>query len=222
MIREYALLALVTACVAAIMTGATMPHDDTVSFWLITLGGYLILSALAGFVLWREQRLLELCKLRGGDLTLGIVSGLVLTGAGLFVLRYLAPLSEPEGAWLLTLYAQVGNVQAHVWYQVAFLGVVVGEELVWRGLVLTRALQWWTPKVAIPVSAGLYALAHLPTLFTLAVPGVGYNPLLVLGALVMGVVWGVMVWLTRRLAPAVACHLVFSFFLTSPIPDWLF
>lgn len=220
--REYALLALVTLCVASVMTGATLSYDDNVPFWGITIVGYVLLSTLAGVVLFRQQRLSALLTLRGGDLTLGIVSGLVLTGAALYALRYLAPLTSPRGSWLLTLYAQVGETQAHIQYTIALLLVVAGEELVWRGLLQTQALKLWGPKVALPVSALLYALAHLPTAFTLAVPGVGYNPLLVLGALSMGLVWGVMVWLTGRLAPAIVCHLVFSYFVAGPTPDWLF
>lgn len=220
--REYALLALVTVCVAAIMTAATLPHENGQMFWVITVAGYLALSGLSVMVLLRQGRLRGLLGLRGGDLTLGIVSGLVLTGAALYLLRYLAPLSTPRGAWLLTLYAQVGDIQAESIYTLGLLIIVVGEELVWRGLVLTQALKVWGPKVAVPVAALLYALAHVPTAVTLAVPGVGYNPLLVLGAVGMGLVWGVMVLLTQRLAPAIVCHLVFSYFVTGPTPDWLF
>jgi membrane protease YdiL (CAAX protease family) len=220
--REFALFALITTCVGAVMTAATLPYDDNVMFWAILLGGYFVLSAISVFVLLRQKNLFDLFKLRGGDLSLGIVSGFVLTGAALFALRYLAPLTEPRGAWLLTLYAQVGDIQASLFCTVGLIGVVLGEELVWRGLVLTRALKLWGPKVAIPASALLYSVAHAPTLMTLAVPGLGYNPLLVAGALVMGLVWGVMVWLNQRLVPAIVCHLVFSYFVAGPTPDWLF
>lgn len=219
--REYALLALVTLCAASIMTGATLPGDESL-FWPFTITGYGVLSALSVVVLYREQRLRELLRLRGGDLTLGIVTGLVLAGTALFALRYLAPLSSPRGAWLLTVYAQVGDLQTKLWPTLGLFAIVAAEELTWRGLVLTHASKVWSPKVAIPVSALLYALAHAPTAVTLAVPGVGYNPLLVLGALVMGLAWGAMVWFNQRLAPALVCHLVWSYFVASPSPEWLF
>jgi uncharacterized protein len=220
--REYALLALVTVGVAIVMTAATLPNEDGVMFWVITVAGYVALSVLSTTVLYKQERLSSLLTLRGGDLTLGIVSGLVLTGSALYALRYIAPLSAPRGAWLLTLYAQVGDLQADAKLTVGLLLIVMAEELVWRGLVLTHALELWGPRVAIVASSLLYALAHVPTAVTLAVPGLGYNPLLVLGAFAKGLAWGVMVWLTRRLAPAIVCHLVFSYFVAGPTPDWLF
>jgi uncharacterized protein len=222
MYRNHALFALVTVCVTAIMTGATLPQDSSSGFWFVTFAGYLGLSALSVFVLARQQKLSSLLTLRGGDLTLGIVSGLVFTGAALYALRYIAPLSDPRGAWLLTIYAQTGEIQGDLFRTVGLVGVVAGEELVWRGLVLTQALERWGPKRGVPLCAVLYAVAHLPTIATLAVPGVGYNPLLVLAALVMGLVWGTMSWLTTRLLPAFFCHLVFSYFMVGPRPDWLF
>lgn len=220
--REYALLALVTLCAAAIMTGATLPRDGGSLFWTFTLSGYCILSALSLVVLYREKRLRDLFRLRGGDLTLGIVTGLVLAGAALFALRYLSPLSGPRGAWLLAVYAQVGDLQTHLGATLGLVGIVIAEELTWRGLVLSQTSKLWSPKKAIPASALLYALAHAPTAATLAVPGLGYNPILVLGALVMGLVWGVMVWFNQRLTPALVCHLVWSYFVASPSPEWLF
>ncbi len=53
------------------------------------------------------------------------------------------------------------------------------EEIVWRGLVL-RALEGPLDKVAAwLLSSALFAAAHAPTLFLLADPVAGPNPLLV-------------------------------------------
>ena len=58
----------------------------------------------------------------------------------------------------------------------------------------------------------LYALAHVPTLFTLADPSAGKNPLLVLAALGGGLCWSFLVERTGRLLPSLLAHAVFSYF----------
>lgn len=44
------------------------------------------------------------------------------------------------------------------------LGAGVGEELLFRGYVLTRLAERWRPWIAVCVSAGLFALAHFDPL----------------------------------------------------------
>ena len=75
------------------------------------------------------------------------------------------------------------------------------EEIVWRGLV-TRLIaervgsRWAWAWAAIP-----YALAHVPTAWSLRDPEAGLNPLLILGALGLGLVWGGLARSQRRIAP---------------------
>ena len=69
-------------------------------------------------------------------------------------------------------------------------------------------------------AAGLYALVHLPTLWALSdttlevgtKPGAsGLNPIVVIGALGAGLVWGAMVRIFGgRLWPSIVCHALFD------------
>lgn len=222
MITYYRHITTCLAAVAALIAVATLPNlAGSPTPWYVLLGGYGLLAAWSVVVLQREGLLGSLTKPKSGDVTLGIVSGLVLTGAAFFVLRALAPTTSVRSAWLFSLYAQFGDVQGEGVRTAALLFVVVLEELVWRGLVQTQCVQAWGPRKGTPLAALLYALAHLPALFTMQVPGVGLNPLLALGALGCGLVWGVLVLLTGRLAPAIVCHAVVSYFLAAPAPTWL-
>ena len=82
----------------------------------------------------------------------------------------------------------------------ALVPVVVGEELVWRGVVYAALRRRVGPVAAVIAGAILYACAHAP---------VG-SALLVLTALACGLVWG---WLRARtggLAASLACHVVWD------------
>ena len=78
--------------------------------------------------------------------------------------------------------------------------VIVGEELVWRGLVhsalLSRVGRW----SAALLGAVAYALAHAP---------VG-SAVLTLAALGCGVVWGALRAQTGSLVPALLSHLLWD------------
>lgn len=222
MITYYRHITTCLAAVAAILAVATLPQlAGGPTPWYVLLGGYGALTAWAVVVLRKEGVLGGLSKPKSGDVTLGIVSGLVLTGVAFFVARGMAPANDVRSAWLFTLYAQFGDVQGEGLRTAALLLVVTFEELVWRGLVQTQCVQAWGVRIGAPMAALFYGLAHLPALFTMQVPGVGINPLLPVGALGCGLVWGLLVLLTGRLAPAVVCHAVVSYFLAAPAPSWL-
>lgn len=222
MMVSYKYISTCLAAVAAVLAVATLPRfEGTWWPWAVLLGGYAALGIWAAVALERDGLMRGFARPRSGDLTLGIVSGLVVAGAALFVLRYVAPMTHPRGAWLFHLYAQFGDVQGELARAVALLLVVALEELVWRGLVQTHCVEQWGPKRGLLVSAFTYAAAHAPTLFTLQDNQAGPNPLLVMGALACGLVWGLMVLLTSRLAPAIVCHAVVSYFVCAPAPTWL-
>lgn len=222
MLAYYRNLTAAVACVAALIAVATLPSlGGSTSPWYLLFGGYAALSVWAVFCLRKDGVLSDLARPKSGDVTLGIVSGLVLAGSAFFVLRFLAPLTDSRGAWLFALYAQFGDVQGDGLRTAALLVVVVFEELVWRGFVQTQCIEAFGPRRGVPVAAVLYALAHVPSLFTLQTPPLAPNPLLVVGALGCGLVWGVIVLLTGRLAPAIVCHAVVSYFLSAPAPSWL-
>lgn len=222
MITFYTHISTCVAVVAATLAVATSAAlGGTTTPWYVLVSGYGLLALWSGLVLKREGRLGALLRPRGGDLTLGIVSGLVLAGSAFFVLRLVAPLDSTRSGWLFNLYAQFGDVQGELPRTAALLMVVAFEELVWRGMVQTRCIDVWGARRGLIIASALYALAHAPTVFTLQHAPVGPNPLLVLGALGCGLVWGVVVLLTGRLAPALVCHAVVSYFVSAPAPAWL-
>lgn len=222
MITYYKHIAACVATVAAILAVATHPSvASTATSWFVLVGGYGLLALWAAIVLWRQGTLGALIRPRSGDLTLGIVAGLVLSGTAFFALRLIAPDTSPRSAWLFALYAQFGDVQGDVLRLAGLLFVVACEELVWRGLLLASCVEAWGSRRGLPIAVVSYAIGHLPSLFTLQVAPLGLNPLLVVGALGCGLVWSVMVLLTGRVAPALVCHAVLSYFVSAPAPSWL-
>jgi membrane protease YdiL (CAAX protease family) len=78
--------------------------------------------------------------------------------------------------------------------------IVVGEELVWRGLVQGALAARLGAAPAVPLAAALFALAHAPL----------GSPLLALVAFVCAVAFGALRAWTGSLVPAVAAHLVWN------------
>ena len=75
--------------------------------------------------------------------------------------------------------------------------IVVAEEVVWRGLATRFFAERWGRAAGILAGAALYAAAHAATL----------NPLLLVAAVVLGVVWGWLFLATDDLVLPSACHL---------------
>jgi membrane protease YdiL (CAAX protease family) len=158
---------------------------------------------------------------KSGDLAIGIVLGLCLTAAGIVTQRYLAPLSSPRALWTFQLYAQIGNVNDSAWLLSAVGLLAILEEVVWRGWVLEDLRQSFGARAAAPLSALIYGLAQVPSALTLAAPPAGLNPLLVLASLGAGGCWAFMALALGRLWPVIISHMVFSYFLASPLPAWV-
>lgn len=83
----------------------------------------------------------------------------------------------------------------------ALAPVILGEELVWRGVVQAEAVRRLGPWPGVALAALAYALAHAP---------IG-SPLLVLVALPCGLFWGALRAASASLVPALVAHLVWDF-----------
>lgn len=82
----------------------------------------------------------------------------------------------------------------------ALIPIIIGEELVWRGVVqtwLVRRLGAWG---GVTLAAGAYALVHAP---------VG-SPVLVAVAFGCGVVWGALRGVSGSLVPSLVAHVVWD------------
>lgn len=81
-------------------------------------------------------------------------------------------------------------------------GVFLNEVLL-RGLVLTRLSQAFDPAIAIAVTAVIGLLFRIPAFFTTTVP-MPIDPLVLFGVLVFGSIAGLLRYYTRSLWPALA------------------
>jgi len=95
----------------------------------------------------------------------------------------------------------------------ALLPVIIGEELVWRGVVQTELVRRLGPWSGVTLAALAYALAHAPL----------GSPLLVAVALLCGMAWGTLRAVSGSLVPGLLAHLVWdiSVFLWLPLDSSL-
>ncbi|HEY6078213.1 MAG TPA: CPBP family intramembrane glutamic endopeptidase [Polyangiaceae bacterium] len=184
-------------------------------FWAALALPYLLLGGLALRDLYNDGRLVDVLAPRWGDLSLGAVTAVVLLFASWAARATLAPSDSPRLAWLLRIFAQIGDpdaVQKSLPYTAILMLIVVCEELVWRSMVLDELTQRFGTRRAWPLAALAYAITALPTLVTLRDPLAGYNPLLVTAAFGCGMVWSFLASLKGRIAPVVIAHGVFTYF----------
>jgi hypothetical protein len=176
---------------------------------------YTVLSAIALYAMWNDGTLVERLSPRWGDISLGAITAIVLLVASWGARAALAPAGSPQNAWLLHIYLQIGSpdrIQRSVELTLLVVLVPVLEELVWRGLVLDRLGDRFGQRRGWPLAALLYAVALLPSVFLLADPAAGPNPLLIVAALGCGIVWSFMASIGGRLPPVIISHVAFTYF----------
>ena len=83
---------------------------------------------------------------------------------------------------------------------VALAPVVLGEELVWRGVVQAALVRRLRPWGGVTLAAAAYAFAHAPL----------GSAVLVLIALLCGLFWGALRAATSSLVPTLVAHLVWD------------
>ncbi len=175
------------------------------------------ISLVAIAYLWRTNpRVLRTWFRPGfGDVALGILFAVVMFGVTDLGQHVFAPAGSPREAWIVRLYLVIGDPAllrgklGGVF--VALVAICLSEEIVWRGYVRDRLSRVYSPTTATLGAAGLYALAHTTTLWALADPVAGGNPLVVLAALFGGLIWGGMTQRAGgRLVPALIAHVAFD------------
>lgn len=204
---------IVTAVVAAAMSFAMRESiAATPMMWAGLLVPYLVLGGLALQRFHRDGTLADVMRLRGGDFTIGFLIAAVVFGGAYGVRHLLFGEGSSKTVWLFHIALQLGSVRPSplLFGLVAVVGAL--EELVWRGLALSALTDSLGTRRAWPVAAVLYAVAHLPTVVTLADPQAGPNPLLPLAALGAGLVWSFAARLFGRLPPVIVSHAIFTYF----------
>jgi membrane protease YdiL (CAAX protease family) len=183
------------------------------SFWLLAGGPVVGLAPIALWRAWKDGELARSMRPRAGDFTLGSLGAAFLFLAAYAFSRLVTPNGSPRAIWLARLYLQLGDpsaLRAHSSALVAALiCVAAAEEIVWRGLATSLLAELIGSRWGWVGSAGLYALAYVPTMWALAAPS-GPNPILPLAALGAGLVWGGMARRVDRLIPGIVSHALFD------------
>jgi membrane protease YdiL (CAAX protease family) len=186
--------------------------------WMLLAAPYAALSLLAAYRLAKQHLLSPLLRFRPGDLSIGIGLSILLLGVSWLISRLMLPPDSPARAWLFRIVLLVGDMSRPAALATLVL-LCAAEELVWRGFVQAELGARLGPRRGWIVGAVLYAVAHAPTLFTLADPGgAGPNPLVVLAALGAGSCWAFLRERSGRLIPGLFSHLAFSYLATQYLP----
>ena len=204
---------VVTAITAAAMGYAFRPEHAGQRTMLGTLA--LCYGALAlGTVAWLFRRglLKERLAPRRGDVSFGFLLAAALYILALLVRKAVAPTGGDYEGWVMRIYLQLGDPRFTGTFAVgtAVLLIAAAEEITWRGLVMERLVEAFGGTAGWLAATFLYALVHLPTVFLLADPIVGPNPLLLLAAGGCGLIWGYLAMRIERLGPSLFAHALFT------------
>jgi hypothetical protein len=184
------------------------------SFWLLAGGPTIALALVSLGVAGRRSALWEELKPKSGDFSLGFFAACVLFAGAYAFVKIGLPSTSPRAMWLARIYLQTGDpnvLRAHPGALMAGLIVVAAaEEIVWRGVVTSILAEKIGSRFAWAASAGLYALAYVPTMWALKSPSAGLDPLLPIAGLFAGLGWGAMAKRSGRLPPAIVAHALFD------------
>lgn len=206
-------------CVLSVMLTAKIGHPD----WMtpearlaVSSAFSAVLAVVALVALTRRGRIRERLTPRWGDLSIGVVSAaalIVVTWAGRTLV---SPRGVPRQAWLAQVYWFLGDpldLEKKFWVPWLVILVPMLDEITWRGwiqdtlsVVVPRGLGWL-------LTAALFGLQAVPTLFTLSDSIAGPNPLLLILALVAGLLFSFLTHITGRATPSMIAHAAFSYFI---------
>ena len=175
-----------------------------------------VLGAIAIASLVKNGRLRERLTPRWGDLSIGVVSAaalIVTTWAGRTLL---SPRGVPRQAWLAQLYWFLGDpteLESIKWVPWLVVLAPMLDEIVWRGWLQDRLSVVVPHGLGWVLTAGLFGLQAVPTLFTLYDSVAGPNPLLLVLAMVAGLLFSFLTHVTGRATPSMIAHAAFSYFI---------
>ncbi|MGA7119946.1 MAG: CPBP family intramembrane glutamic endopeptidase [Polyangiaceae bacterium] len=218
--------AVVVTAVAAYF--AFLPESSgTIAFWVLSAGPTLVLAALGAAWANREGLLREWITPQWGDFTRGVFGAVVLYAVAWGFVRIVAPVGSPREIWLVSLYGEIGDPRALHAHGLAIgatiAGAALAEEVLWRGVVTRLVAERVGSRTAWLWAAGLYALAYVPTAWSLKAAsehGGGLNPMVPLAALGCGLLWGGMARVFGRLTPGILAHALFDWIVVMMFPLW--
>jgi membrane protease YdiL (CAAX protease family) len=187
--------ALALACFVVWLVAAAGTH--ALGIWL-AVGGASVGLGVAIFVLDRAAAL-RLLRPSARLVLVGAAAGwAMVAGTDLLypVLARLFPFIRTDTASLYAAFRAPPRIIAAL----ALLPVILGEEMVWRGVVQTALARRLGPWRGVAVAALAYALAHAPL----------GSPVLVVVALACGMAWGALRVASGSLVPSLLAHLVWD------------
>lgn len=214
--------AIVTLATAGVLAFAFDVELAGTPAMLAAIGAvYAVLGAVTIQRLRARGELIEQLRPRYGDLAVGAAIGALLYAVAMAGHMALSRWSSAYVGWIMRIYFQVGDPdgEGQVLVGACIFLIAALEEISWRGLVLRELEDPLGSSRAWIVTTLLYGAAHIPTVFLLAVPRAGLNPLLVVAALGCGLVWGRVAIRAERLAPAIFAHAFFSWAIVE-FPIW--
>jgi membrane protease YdiL (CAAX protease family) len=210
--RAWAVAAVVTLATTAALTYAFMPGNAGNPVVIGTIGATYFGLTVAS-VIWMRRRgeLVQRLAPRRLDITVGALLATVLYLLATVVHTFVTS-SGPRMGWIMRIYVQIGDTRATSSFAVGLVVLLVAaaEEIVWRGWVLGALSRAYRARKAWLITSGLYAVAHLTTVYLLRDPMAGPNPLLVTAAAGCGLVWGYLAMKVDRVAPSVFAHALFT------------
>lgn len=200
--RHQPLNKLATLSVLVWLVAAACTH--VVGIWT-ALG---VVAVVLGATAWaRDPEARPSLQPSAGRLALGVVAGgamIVATYLLYPIFTRALPFLAQDTAALYTAFRAAPPVLATL----ALLPVILGEELVWRGVVQRALTQRVGPLYGCVLAALAYAAAHTPL----------GSPVLVLAALLCGLAWSALRLSSRTLVPALVAHIVWDLFVLLFLP----
>lgn len=221
-----ALVALAVVAVAVSSALAFTPQRaGTATFWMLASGPTVLVAVAAALWAQREELLREWLTPRWGDFTRGVVAAALMVGVAWAFTRLVMPVGSPREIWLVTLYGQIGDPRVLQARAPLVGGVIVvtavAEELLWRGMATQVLADRVGTRTAWIWAAALWALAYVPTAWSLRAGSDGpLDPVLPVAALGAGLLWGAMARAFGRLVPGIIAHVFFDWAVVMMFPLW--
>jgi len=190
----FAVVCVVTWLAAAVIAG---PRGIWLGIWLAVGAASVMLGAAASFL--DGASVARQLRPTGRLLLTGAVAAAAMLAATYALQPALARAAPAVAHETALLYAAFRG-PSPVFAALALGPVVLGEELVWRGVVQAAFTRRFGPVAGVGLAAVTFALAHGPI-------GSFY---LVMVALACGAAWGALRAITGSLVPSLVAHLVWD------------
>jgi membrane protease YdiL (CAAX protease family) len=184
--------------------------------WLLLFASEVPLLLLALYFLRRDGVLKARLAPKPGDVLRGVSLAAILV-IGIWSCRaLLMPRGSIREAWLARLYIHLGDpveLGRIWWVPLVVVGWALSEEVVWRAWVQPKVIERFGPLRGILITALAYGVQALPVGFNLSDPYAGYNNMVVLLTLGVGLTWGYITYLMNgRVTPSLISHAMLAYF----------